>query len=424
MGSDSPKTKKYSVVEGSKEHLALEELKKGQDNYENYNYFEANNHYIKSLLFNYDDLTHNNLSISLGKYCVNCLKDKKLNEIVPYSLMIEKDEKIRDSIALQLKNEYIISNNKGNYEESLKYLVQSYLIEPKNDFKENIIDLCYKDFIKNFKVNIENLDKNENIKTQLDLLSSKKNNIYEHFATYLNNKGADYSYSDNDIMAKKYIDLANLLSKDYIITSNENIANKNLKISKENEHGNIYSYDKEYEKDKRLIEILKNFTYTHSEDIIDNWIRENEIHYKKNNFSHIFEGFNNNSCFLQKLKKLENKSIDIFNSLINPGPVETSCVIGVGLKKILYIELDYKNWMINLGGEYAPSFFGFLLKIFKCGYTINTNLYAEININLKPKSIKDIFGYDYGVAVSEGFETPFIYSSHVKSKSLRDDDEK
>ena len=51
MGSDSSKTKKYSVVEGSKEHFALLELQKGQDYYNHFNYFEANNHYIKSLLF-------------------------------------------------------------------------------------------------------------------------------------------------------------------------------------------------------------------------------------------------------------------------------------------------------------------------------------------------------------------------------------
>ena len=60
MGSDSSKTKKYSVVEGSKEHFALLELQKGQEYYNHFNYFEANNHYIKSLLFNYDNLVHNN----------------------------------------------------------------------------------------------------------------------------------------------------------------------------------------------------------------------------------------------------------------------------------------------------------------------------------------------------------------------------
>ena len=74
---------------------------------------------------------------------MNCLKDKKLNEIVPFSFMIEEDEKIRDSIALQLKNEYISNHNNGNYGESLKYLVQSYLLEPTNDIKENILNLNY-----------------------------------------------------------------------------------------------------------------------------------------------------------------------------------------------------------------------------------------------------------------------------------------
>ena len=419
MGSDSSKTKKYSVVEGSKEHFALLELQKGQDYYNHFNYFEANNHYIKSLLFNYDNLVHNNLSISLGKYCVNCLKDKKLNEIVPFSFMIEEDEKIRDSIALQLKNEYISNHNNGNYGESLKYLVQSYLLEPSNDFKENILDLCYKDFIKNFKKNIKNLEKNENIKAQLNLLCSRKNKIYEHFATYLNNKGADYSYSHNNIMAKKYIDLANLLSKNYVISSNENIANKNLENSKEKE--NDYSYKREFEEDKRLVEILKNFNYFDTDDIIDDWTKENTIEYDKNNFSHTFEEFNKNSNYLELLKKFNDKSIDIFNSINNR--VENSYVIGIGLKKLLYIELDYKNWMINIGGEIAPSFYSLLVKLLKCGFTKDISLYGEININLKPKSLKDIFGYDYGISSSKSFETPFFYVSSVKSISLRDNND-
>lgn len=174
MGADSSKKKTYSFVEGSKEHLAFKELKKGDEFYQAHNYNEANDHYIRSLLFNYDNFAHNNLSISLGKYCVNCLKDKKLNDIVPYSLLIEQDELVRDSFSKQLKNEYVISHNEGNYGESLKYLVQSHLIKPNNNIKEEILDLCYKDFTKNFKKNVENLETNENVKEQLNLLSSKK----------------------------------------------------------------------------------------------------------------------------------------------------------------------------------------------------------------------------------------------------------
>ena len=88
--------------------------------------------------------------------------------------MIEQDELVRDSFAKQLKNEYVISHNEGKYGESLKYLVQSHLIKPNNNIKEEILDLCYKDFTKNFKKNVESLETNENIKEQLNLLSSKK----------------------------------------------------------------------------------------------------------------------------------------------------------------------------------------------------------------------------------------------------------
>ena len=98
-------------------------------------------------------------------------------------------------------------------------------------------------------------------------------------------------------------------------------------------------------------------------------------------------------------------------------------MIGIGFKKLLYIELDYKNWMINIGGEIAPSFYSLLVKLLKCGFTKDISLYGEININLKPKSLKDIFGYDYGISSSKTIETPYFYVSSVKSISLRDNND-
>lgn len=427
MGSDLPQKKTYSFIEGSKEHLAFKELKKGDEFYQAHNYNEANEHYIKSLLFNYDNFAHNNLSISLGKYCVNCLKEKKLNDIVPYSLMIEQDELVRDSFSKQLKNEYVISHNEGNYGESLKYLVQSHLIKPNNNIKEDILDLCYKDFTKNFKKNVESLETNENIKEKLNLLSSKKKDLNEYFATYLNNKGADYSYCHKDIMAKKYIDLANLLSNNGVIISNENIANKNLKISKNSEYMDNYTIDEEYKKDKKLLEIFKNLNISDNGDnIIDKWIRENEIKYNKNNFPHIIEEFNK-SKYQKILEELKNKSIDILNSIlnsiINKDSYENNCVIGKSILNILYIELDYKNWIINVGVEYSSSLYKLLKKILKFGNTISVDYYAEININLKPKSLKDIFDYDYGVFVGKNLETPLFYTSTGISKSFRNNED-
>ena len=427
MEADSSQKKTYSFVEGSKEHLAFNELKKGNEFYQVYNYNEANDHYIRSLLFNYDNFAHKNLSISLGKYCVNCLKEKKLNDIVPYSLMIEQDELVRDSFAKQLKNEYVISHNEGKYGESLKYLVQSHLIKPNNNIKEEILDLCYKDFTKNFKKNVESLETNENIKEQLNLLSSKKKDLNEYFATYLNNKGAEFNHCHKDIMAKKYIDLANLLSNNGVIISNENIANENLKITKKSENEVNYTFDEEYIKDKKLLEIFKNLNVSNTRDnIIDKWIRENENKYNKNNFPRVVEEFNK-SKYQKILEKIKNKSIDILNSILNSilniDTYDNNCVIGRRLLNILYIELDYKNWMINIGVEYSSSLYKLLKKILKFGNTISADNYAEININLKPKSLKDIFDYDYGVFVGKNLETPLFYTSTGTSKSFRNSED-
>ncbi len=90
---------------------------------------------------------------------------------------------------------------------------------------------------------------------------------------------------------------------------------------------------------------------------------------------------------------------------------------------ILYIELDYKNWMINIGVEFSSSLYKLLKKILKFGNTISADKYAEININLKPKSLKDIFGYDYGVFVGKNIETPYLYTSTGTSISFRNSED-
>ena len=228
-------------------------------------------------------------------------------------------------------------------------------------------------------------------------------------------------------MAKKYIDLANLLSDNGVIISNENIANENLKISKISKNEENYAIDEEYIKDKKLLEIFKNLNVSNTRDnIIDKWIRENENKYNKNNFPRVVEEFNK-SIYQKILEKIKNKSIDILNSILNSilniDSYDNNCVIGRGLLNILYIELDYKNWMINIGVEYSSSLYKLLKKILKFGNTISADNYAEININLKPKSLKDIFDYDYGVFVGNNLETPLFYTSTGTSKSFRNSED-
>ena len=134
--------------------------------------------------------------------------------------------------------------------------------------------------------------------------------------------------------------------------------------------------------------------------------------------------YSKNQNFFDVINDYRNCPIEIVNSILNKEN-ETSNVIGIGLKKIFYIELDYKNWMINIGAEYGRSFWSYLKKLLGIGigYSEDFNYYGEININLKPKNLKDIFDYDHGIAKSTTFETPFFYHSTIKSQSLKNDND-
>ena len=60
--------------------------------------------------------------------------------------MIEHDQLWRDIIASELFKEFKkFENNKLN--EALKYLMQSYILEPDFDIKEIILGICFKDFL-------------------------------------------------------------------------------------------------------------------------------------------------------------------------------------------------------------------------------------------------------------------------------------
>lgn len=61
--------------------------------------------------------------------------------------MIEHDQLWRDIIAPELFKEFkkLFENNKLN--EALKYLMQSYILEPDFDIKEIILGIDFKDFM-------------------------------------------------------------------------------------------------------------------------------------------------------------------------------------------------------------------------------------------------------------------------------------
>ncbi len=167
------KTKTFSYIVGSKEEMAFKELKNGQENYNNSNYEEATQHLMKSLLFNYDNFVHEALSNSFGKYFITCLKKNNIKEISLLFHIIKNDKKIREKVAFELKNEYFTNHNTGNFKEALKFLLQSNLLKPEKEIKENIEDLCYENFCRNFKNFIMFLDNNE-IEELLNFLNKKK----------------------------------------------------------------------------------------------------------------------------------------------------------------------------------------------------------------------------------------------------------
>lgn len=226
-------------------------------------------------------------------------------------------------------------------------------------------------------------------------------------------------------MTKKYIDLATLLNNNIIIINNERIAEDNLKFFKRTSDNS--EYDKYYDKNKKLVEIfLKN--NLRENNYFDTILEKTSTDDYRDIFSNLLVKFNENNCqrpeFIDKLKNNENKPIDIAISIIysNDQTLEESRAIGYQPKRILrflYIVLDFKNWAINIGAEKYIT----LLSLFKrtIGYSKDDSLYAELNINLRPKSLKDIFDYDYGISFNETYEIGGRYYSKSKSKSFKDD---
>ena len=416
--------------------MAKEEASKGIDNLKENNYNEACNHFMKSVLFDYNDDNHTGFSIAVAKCFLIALKSQKFEDIKPLAFVIEHDQLSRDIIASELFEECKKQLKNNNLNEALKYLMQSYILESNFDIKENILEICFKDFMINFEKYIENINGNNNkiddIKTYLSIImeSSNKDKVKDIFASYLNNKGANYNKNKNNIMAEKYVELAASLSNAQNIIKNLDIAKQNLKNSEENNIDCTSWKDKEeYENNKKLTEEMNNLiSSNYNNDYINSWIKKNQAMFNKNTFKNELVLFNNeyskNENFFDVINDFRNCPIEIVNSILKKKN-ETSNVIGIGLKKIFYIELDYKNWMINIGAEYGRSFWSCLKKLLGIGigYSEDFNYYGEININLKPKNLKDIFDYDHGIAKSTTFETPFFYHSTIKSQSLKNDND-
>ena len=412
-----------------KDFVAFGEFSNGLNNIEDKNFNSAFDHLLKSSLFNYTDSTHDLLSIAVAECFMINLQKKNYEELKKFALIIEKDQKTREFIANVLRKEHVNQLKNKNFKESLKYLIQSYLLKPDDDIIKEILNICSYDFIVNFEKYVDSKDDSEEFKSYIKLLmnSSNKDKIKEIFSTYFNNKGAKFNNSDNYLMAEKYADLAGLLSNDDAIVKNINTVKQNLKNSNSNNKGYIsYKDEEEYKTNKSYTEIMTSLNNISYINPINNWLKNNNILYKQNTFSDELKCFTSEyskkSCFLDAILNPANKPIDIVNSLLNQN-WEKGSVIGTGLKKLLYIELDYKNWTINIGTEYGHSFYKYIKRLFNWGISEDTNLYYEININLKPKNLKDIFSIDSGISKSATFNTPFFYISKTLSKSFIDNND-
>ena len=414
--------------------MAKEEAYEGIKNLNENNYKDAYNNFLKSVIFDYNDDIHNGFSIAVAKCFLIALQSQKLDDIKQLAFVIEHDKLSRDYITSELFKEVEKQFKNNNFNEALKYLIQAYILKPDFDIKGTVLGICFEDFMTNFEKYIENINGNNNkindIKTYLSIImeSSNKDKVKERFATYFNNKGANYNNNKNYIMAEKFVELAASLSNDQNIIKNLDIAKHNLKNSEKNNIDCMSGKDKEeYENNKKLTEEMNNLiSSNYNKDYINIWIKNNQAMFNKNTFKNELVAFNNDYSkkpnFFDVINEYRNAPIEIVNSILNKEN-ETSNVVGIGLKKIFYIELDYKNWMINIGTEYGCSFWSFFKKLFGIGigYSEDFNYYGEININLKPKNLKGIFDYDHGIAKSTTFESPFFYHSTIKSQSLKND---
>ncbi len=168
--------------------------------------------------------------------------------------------------------------------------------------------------------------------------SSKKDIVKERFPSYLNNKGADYSYNKNHIMAEKYVELAAPLSNGQNIIKNLDIAKQNLKNSeKNNSDYTSWKEKEEYENNKLLTEEMNNLiSPNYNNHCINSWIKKNQAIFNKNTFKNELVLFNNeyskNQNFFDVINDFRNTPIEIVNSILNKEN-ETSNVIGMVIKK-------------------------------------------------------------------------------------------
>ena len=222
--------------------MAKEEAYEGIKNLNENNYKDAYNNFLKSVIFDYNDDIHNGFSIAVAKCFLIALQSQKLDDIKQLAFVIEHDKLSRDYITSELFKEVEKQFKNNNFNEALKYLIQAYILKPDFDIKGTVLGICFEDFMTNFEKYIENINGNNNkindIKTYLSIImeSSNKDKVKERFATYFNNKGANYNNNKNYIMAEKFVELAASLSNDQNIIKNLDIAKHNLKNSEKKKY--------------------------------------------------------------------------------------------------------------------------------------------------------------------------------------------
>ena len=356
----------------SKEQIITKKFINGQNNSKKNDYIEHN-----------DNPTHKNFWSSYQNYFTNFLNGKKYEKIDSNPHMNEKGQKARDSIAFQIRNEYIKNNNIYNYKEDLKYLINACLNVPNNDLKQKVSELCYKDFMNDFDTYFDKLEKNPEFWKFFEFLPQNEKEIKERFAFYLKIKGAKFNLNHNALMAKKYIELANSLCNNNSNSSNDV---KDL-IKRDNTYQN---------KESTLSNSLKKFN----------------------------KALSQNQSFLKVIKEGLINLIYLIYCILN-NDSEDCLPIGIGFKEILYLEFDIKNWTIGLGSEMAYSFYETVKNIFKLEFwnSINGSVYGEIYINIKAKNLKEVFGYDIGLTFGQSFEVGPFYISTSRIKSFIDIDD-